>query len=248
MTPTGIRASANGTEPTAARVYRELVATVTAQLKAGDRLPTEPELAAQFEVSRATVREALKALENEGLVYAVQGKGRFVTTAGSFRIERPVTRYESITEVLESLGYDVTNVVLSVTEEEADERMATMLGLEVGDPVIKIVRLRLGDDRPMVFSVNTVPRDVLPGPVAYRDWGGSLSKAIESHGNHIDSSIARISAALLPGDAAQRYNLADIQVWLLIEETCLTRDGRKVLHALDYHRGDELAFNVMRRR
>lgn len=214
----------------------------------GDQLPTEPELSEQFGVSRSTIREALKLLEQDGLVNAIQGRGRFVSALGSLRIERPVTIYESITEMLQALGYTVTNVVLSVDETLADAHVAQELGIAEGDPVIKLVRLRLGGDEPMVFSINILRRDSLPGPIAFRDWGVSVTKALEGHGHSIVSSVARISASNLPEEYATNHDLAKYDPWLLVEETCVTREGLRVLYALDYHRSSEIAFNVVRRR
>ncbi|WPO85831.1 GntR family transcriptional regulator [Herbiconiux sp. KACC 21604] len=235
--------------PLAHKLKDDLLELIAAEeLTPGDQLPTEPELAERFGASRSTVREALKLLEQDGLVNAIQGRGRFLSALGAMSIERPVTIYESITEMLEGLGYAVTNVVLSVSEDVADEHIADQLGLQPGDPVIRLVRLRLGNDEPMVFSINIIRRDSLPGPLAYRDWGISITSALEGHGHSIGSSIARISAANLPAEYAAKHDLERYDPWLLVEETCLTREGRRVLYALDYHRSSEIAFNVIRRR
>lgn len=217
-------------------------------MRPGDQLPTEPELAEHFGVSRSTIREALKLLEQDGLVNAIQGRGRFLSALGSLSIERPVTIYESITEMLQGLGYEVTNVVLSVDEDVADAAVADALGIDEGDPVIRLVRLRLGGDEPMVLSINVVRRAALPGPIAYRDWGVSVTKTLEGHGHAIVSSVARISAANLPEEYAAKFDLAKYDPWLVVEETCITREGLRVLYALDYHRSSEIAFNVIRRR
>lgn len=225
-----------------------LALIATDHLKPGDKLPTEGELSAHFEVARSTVREALKRLEQDGLVHAVQGHGRFLSAIGALRVERPITKYESITSMLESLGYIVTNAVLSVDEAEASDAEAAALDLEPGDPVIHLTRLRFGNDEPMVFSINTIRRDALPGPISHRDWGGAVTTALEGHGHHITSSVARISAANLPDGVEERHNLAGLGPWLLVSETCLTRAGQRVLFAEDYHRGDEFAFNVLRLR
>ncbi|MCS5723942.1 GntR family transcriptional regulator [Herbiconiux sp. CPCC 203407] len=235
--------------PLAHGLKEDILELIAAEgMRPGDQLPTEPELAERFSASRSTVREALKLLEQDGLVNAIQGRGRFLSALGSMSIERPVTIYESITEMLEGLGFTVTNAVLSVTEDTADEHVAHELGLEPGDPVIRLVRLRLGNDQPMVFSINIIRRDALPGPIAYRDWGVSVTSALEGHGHSIDSSIARISAADLPADYARKHDLKKYDPWLLVEETCITRDGQRVLYALDFHRSSEIAFNVIRRR
>lgn len=214
----------------------------------GDQLPTEPELSEHFHVSRNKIREALKLLEQDGMVTAIQGRGRFVSALGSLPIERPVNIYESITELLQGLGYTVTNVVLSVDEAPADARIARELQLNEGDPVIRLVRLRLGDDQPMIFSINIIRRDALPGPLEFRNWGASITKVLEGHGHYVVSSIARLSAANLPAEHSANYDLAQYDPWLLVEETCVTREGERVLYAIDYHRSSEIAFNVVRRR
>jgi GntR family transcriptional regulator len=217
-------------------------------LEAGDRLEAESALADRFGVSRSTVREALKSLEQEGLLTAIQGHGRFLSSVGSLRVERPITRYESVEEMLKALGYTPTNAVLSVSEAGADEAESKSLCVQEGTPVIRLVRIRYGNDEPLVVNFNTVLREALPGPVQYRDWSGSLTAALSGHGHTITSSVARITAAQLPADFEQRYSLAGLGPWLRIQETCLTIAGLRVLYAEDYHRGDATAFNVVRHR
>ncbi|WP_308467156.1 GntR family transcriptional regulator [Rathayibacter soli] len=217
-------------------------------LRPGDRLPTEAEIAQLYGVARSTVREALKRLEHEGLFHAVQGNGRFLSAIGSLSVERPITKYESITSMLEELGYAVTNAVLEVGEVSSTQAEAVALGIEAGDPVIRLTRLRYGNDRPMVFSVNTILREALPGAVVHRDWTGSVTAALDAQGWAINSSAAQISAVTLPEDVESRYQLGGLGAWLLVVETCLTVDGTRVLFAQDYHRGSEIAFNVLRRR
>lgn len=235
---------------TSAGEFPEMLRALIAadQLRPGDQVPTEAELARRLGVSRSKVREGLKLLEQDGLLHAIQGRGRFVSPLGSLRVERPVTVYESLSQMLRHRGYEVTTQVLGVEETVADEVVAAALDLAPGDPVIRLVRLRLGDGEPMVFSVNTVVRDALPGPVGFRDWSGSLTAALEAHGHRIVSSAARLSATDLPAEHAERHGLARFGPWLLVEESCVTQEGARVLHALDYHRGSEIAFNVLRRR
>lgn len=234
--------------PMTSQVHDLLTQLIRDELKPGDQLPSEPELSVRYSVSRSTIREVLKLLEQDGLVYAVQGRGRFVSVLGAFSVERPITRYESLTDMLSSLGYDITTVVLDVREVEAPARVAELLDLPAGEPVIQLTRLRLNGEEPLVFNIDMVRRDALPGPLTYRDWGSSLIGALEAHGHVIETSAARISATNLPSEFTDRYNLAGLDPWLAIEETCITRDGVRVLYACDYHRGDLIAFNVLRRR
>lgn len=218
------------------------------ELGAGDRLPTEADLTARFGASRSTVREALGRLEQEGAVVAVQGQGRFLSASGGLRVERPVTKYESITEVLTARGYAVSSAVLGVAESVASAEEAAALEVEEGAPVIRLLRIRFGDERPLVVSENTVPRELLPGPVEYRDWGGSLTEALAAHGEYVQTAVATVSAVDLPEAWERQYHLEGIGPWLLVTEVCLSVSGRRVLYARDYHRGDEISFTVLRQR
>jgi GntR family transcriptional regulator len=217
-------------------------------LEAGDRLESESALADRFGVSRSTIREALKRLEQEGVLTAIQGHGRFISSVGSLRVERPMTRYESIDEMLIAQGYTPTCAVLGVEEAGASAVEAKALRIPEGAAVVRLMRMRYGDDEPLVVNLNTVVRDALPGPLQYRDWSGSLNAALEGHGHKITSSIARITAANLPADIERRYSLTDLGPWLLVQETCLTLNGLRVVYAEDYHRGDATAFHVVRQR
>ncbi|WP_336629726.1 MULTISPECIES: GntR family transcriptional regulator [unclassified Microbacterium] len=236
--------------PSSAPSLRQTISAMIVDdgLGPGDRLPTEARLAEQFGVARSTVREALKRLEEEGLVEAVQGKGRFVSALAGTIVERPITRYEGVSEMLTQLGYHVTTSVFSVTEVGADARQAESLAVAQGTALIRVARLRYGDAEPLVFSIDHVLRDALPGPLEHRDWSAPLTHALEATGQQITSSIARISAVELPIEIARRHRLTGLGPWLLITETCVTRAGRRVVLAQDYHRGAAIGFNVRRQR
>lgn len=217
-------------------------------LTAGDKLPSESEVCELFGVGRSTAREAMKLLEQHGVVTAEQGRGRFLSGSAAVHVERPATVYESITEMLSSLGIEAVTTVLSVEEGVADEQEADSLGTQPGDAVIRTVRLRTAGEEPLIVSLNTMPRDCLPGPVAYRDWSGSITEALAHHGHHVVSAAAQVSAVLLPDDLAARFSLPTGSPWLLVREQCVTATGRRVLYAEDYHSGPHFTYQVLRRR
>lgn len=218
-------------------------------LSPGDKLPSEAALSELFSVSRPTLREALKLLDQEGLVTAVTGHGRYLTAARAVRVERPVTRYEGLSEMLGALGYRVSTDVLSVAEAAADEREAAGLGVRAGDPVIRLRRVKSGDGRPMVVSVSALRRDTLPGPLDEREWTGSLVEMLASAGRPIVASAATITASELPDmpELGDRVHLPG-GPWLLVRESSVTEAGDRVLYSEDYHRGGDISFQVERRR
>lgn len=220
----------------------------TRNLTAGDRVPTEAEIAELFGVGRSTAREALKLLEQDGIVLTERGRGRFLSSLVTLQVERPITRFESTTSMLESLGHrDVKTLVLSVTEATPDPAECDALGLTGTDQVIRLERLRSADDEPLMYSVETFPRECIPGPVKHVNWAGSLTSLLAAHGHLMVSSAARIQACDLPADVQQKYQLGGYGPWLLITETVVTTTGRPVLRSQDYHRGSLFAFHVLRR-
>jgi GntR family transcriptional regulator len=234
--------------PMSAQLRDRLVDDFTSRgLSPGDRLPTEAEIAERFTVGRSTAREALKLLEQEGVVIAEQGRGRFLSTLGVLKVERPITRFESVTAMLRALGYRTRTLVLSVAEGPPTPAERRALALRGRARVVRLERLRSAGDDPLVYTVETVPREVLPGALRHVDWTGSLTELLGAHGHLPVSSTARIQAVDLPEETTGRYALGGLGPWLLVTETAVTAAGRPVLHAADYHRGAAFAFHVVRR-
>lgn len=217
-------------------------------LSPGDKIPSESAICAHFGISRSTAREALKVLEQEGLVKAIRGHGRFLTTRSAVTVKSPVTEYQSITEMLQSRGFEMTDVVLKAEESTATSEEAQALGISVGDPTIHLVRLRLANGEPAVLCVGTVIREAFPGPLQFRDWRGSVVTMLDMNGYSIRSAAATIKAIELPEDYAHSFSLDGFGPWLLTEEICFTDNMTRVMLALDYHRGDLFSLEVVRNR
>src|SRR5659263_14602 len=83
-------------------------------MKPGDRVASEQEIVEQFGVGRSTAREALKLLEHDGLVEVRPGLGRFLTSLTAATVDRPITRFESSSQMLKGMGRHPRTLVLSV--------------------------------------------------------------------------------------------------------------------------------------
>jgi GntR family transcriptional regulator len=216
-------------------------------LKPGDKLPTEAELTRRFGISRPVVREALKLLEQDNLIYAAHGRGRFVSPMSAIQVERPITVFESVSDMTRHYGYDTINKVLSVAEEAPSDAVATQLQMSVGEQVIRIERLRVHCDIPILYCVDYVPRSVIPAALDDIDWSGSLLALLEECKNRPRMSAATVSAVTLPTDVIQRNDLGDFGPALLITETCFNAVGKPVIYAIDYHRGSHFSFSLARK-
>lgn len=230
----------------ALRIRDILVAEILADPVPGQRIPTEADLCRRFGKSRATVREALKLVENEGLVVSRQGSGRVISGSVAVRVERPITRFESATEMLTASGHHLDTRVLSVQRLPAKAEVAEALDLTPGAEVLRLERLRAAEGRGMFYSVNHMDA-ALVGHLPDEGWAGSVVAALTALGRAPAMSQAEISAAPLPDDARTHPELADFGCALVIRERVFDAEGRPVLIARDYHRGDSFSFAFERR-
>ncbi len=212
--------------------------------RTGGRLPSEGELSDHFRVGRTTVREALKELEGEGLVVVRRGQGRFVSAVPPLR--QPIARLEGVTELLASHGYNVGNRIISVATHPptADER--TNLGLGDDDQVIRLERLRLNGDDPLIYSIDVFATSFFPDAEVV-DWRGSLFALLAERGTNLVQSVTTIRAANLPPQAEIECGIDVPYPWLLMVQLNLDEDGQPVVYSHDYHRGDRFTFDVLRR-
>ncbi len=215
------------------------------RLRPGDSLPSEAECATQMGVGRSTVREALKLLEQEGIVDVQPGRGRFVSALSGHLIERPITHFQSITDLLQELGYEATSRVLDCREEGSSEAESGELGLAVGTPVIRLARVRFLGTSPIVYMEETLPRSLVGAPDL--DWSGSLTEILADRGHRPVTSRAHVRAVLLADAVRRRISSAAGAPWIEITETDFDLRGEPCLYAKNYLRGDLFAFNFLRR-
>jgi DNA-binding GntR family transcriptional regulator len=137
-------------------VMVELEAAIGAEYRPGDRLPAEPELAAAYGVSRATMREALQALAASGLVRRMHGVGTFVASV-STKVESALDVDLGVTEAVQATGKRLGVQVLQAAETSAPREVAERLGLPPASRVLWIERAILVDDAPAVAAVDAIP-------------------------------------------------------------------------------------------
>lgn len=121
-----------------------------------DRFPTDRELTEHYEVSRHTVREAVRRLRARGLVDRQRGRGSFLTDA---RLTQPLGGIYSLFEAVEDRGFTQRSEVLAL-EPTHDADAAVRLGLDPGAGLVRIERLRLVDDEPLALDRVWLPDDI----------------------------------------------------------------------------------------
>lgn len=184
------------------RIVDELRAEIVdGRRAAGERLPSEHELADHYRTSRPTVRRAVARLKAEGLVVTSQGRGAFVrpkphvrllVTGSNYRKHRELGLPGFNAQTLEQ-GQAPGQQLLEVTTVSAPAEVAMRLGIEDGSPVVVRRRVFLADAEPVALCDSYYPAGLADGtPITQaRKIRGGVHALIEDPAGPIRRRIAR---------------------------------------------------------
>jgi GntR family phosphonate transport system transcriptional regulator len=165
-------------------IWKSIAETVEADIAAehygpGDKLPTEAALAARFGVNRHTVRHALKALREAGLVHARRGAGVFVADVPT---DYPIGKRVRFHQNLISAGRVPAKQLLTLETRNADAVERRMLALDAGVEVHVYDGLSLADGRPIALFRSAFPAARFPDLPRHLAGGGSVTTALAACG------------------------------------------------------------------
>ena len=126
----------------------------------GSQIPNEDRLCEMLGISRITVRHALRNLEEAGLLRREHGRGTFVRSATVVAGVRGLT---SFTDEMKTLALAPSTQLLEARRVPAEEEMADALEIALGDPVVQLKRLRLGNGMPIGIQTSHLPEARVPG-------------------------------------------------------------------------------------
>ncbi len=147
-------------KPRFVEVRGEVLAELQASYRPGDRLPSEPDLASAYGVSRPTIRDVLRSLEGDGLVRRVHGVGTFVTQtrpAVSSRFDLDLGVTEAVAAANQRLGVQL----LRAAREPAAGPIAERLELKRGAAVLWVERVIRVNDVAAAHAIDVIPASVI---------------------------------------------------------------------------------------
>jgi GntR family transcriptional regulator len=215
------------------RSLRKAIANRT--LAPDDALPAERDLAADFNVSRITVRKAIDGLVDDGLLVRRQGSGTFVCA----RVEKNFSKLTSFSEDMRARGRNPRSVWLSRAEGTVTPEEALTLRSSPGTPVYRFNRIRFADEAPMALEYATVLASCLPSVDAVET---SLYEALERTGNRPVRALQRLRAVLFTAEQAELLGANEKDAGLLVARLGFHKDGRAVEYSQSYYCGDTYDF------
>jgi GntR family transcriptional regulator len=209
----------------------------------GERLPSEPAICEQFQLSRTTVRQALAELESEGLIRKQKGRGTFIAEprSTSWLLQSSHGFYDECVRA----GHTVTSRVLRQEVEVLPSWAADALGLPEGSEGVTVERLRSIDERLVMYVLNHLPPDLAGTVLGAELRGGSLYGVLEEReGLRVCGGRRVVQAVPAEGDLARLLEVDSGAPILFVESVSWDERLRPFECYRAWHRADRTKIQV----
>ncbi len=239
--------SAEETQPLFQRLQARLSELIAAT-PPGSRLPTEPEMARQLGVSRATLREAMRSFEWQGLIRRRQGKGTFVISHPRV-LESGLEELESIESLAKKIGLDVSLSRLEVSRVRAGDELGEVFHCPPDAQLVKVERVIQAENRPVAYLIDITPESVLrTEDLVQPTFSGSVLDFLLRRGApKLNTSIAEIRAVPAAPEIAKLLEIQRGDVLLMLQSRLFTTDNMMIDYSFSYFLPGYFRFHVVRR-
>jgi GntR family transcriptional regulator len=215
----------------------------TGTLQPGDQIQTEEELSEMFKVSRMTARRAVNELAQEKRLIRKQGIGTFVAEP---HIDRQLRKLTTLTEELQQMGYTgLRSKVLAWSTHQATSPLALTFGINVGERVLRIRRVRYTGDVPIAMQTIIFPDKYAPGiqPTDVKDR--SMYEVVEENTQQrIKGAQQKIDAVAATPYLAKWLEVPIGSPLFKVTRQAYFESGQKMDIAKTYYRPDRYSFQV----
>ncbi len=214
------------------------------ELEPGEQLPSEAELAKELGISRNTLREALRILEEENIIIRKHGVGTFVNRKPIF--QGGIEELFSITELIEREGKKPGTEILFTGYVEPLHEDITELELKEDEQVFLVKRVRTADETPLVYCIDKVPASILPEGYKLREE--SIFNSLKEAGVVINHAKSQIKTIAYHEEISHIMNCDKHIPLLVLRQVHFDEENHPVLYSINYFRSDQITFNVLRKR
>ncbi|ALX47591.1 GntR family transcriptional regulator [Lentibacillus amyloliquefaciens] len=213
--------------------------------KTKQKLPSEFQLSKELGVSRATLREALRILEEENIVTRRHGVGTFVNPKPIF--SSGIEQLNSVTYMIEQSGKKAGSQFLSTEFLEATEDERLKFAPKNVSSLSKVERVRTADGEPVVFCIDKLPEGLIPLDRVHK--ADSIFKLMEEFsGKEIAYAVTYIEPVGYHDRIYEILKCDPDQSLLLLKQMHYTDSDEPVLYSANFFRPDIFSFHVLRKR
>jgi GntR family transcriptional regulator len=228
------------------RLHEDLWRIITETVP-GDRLKNEPDLARQLGVSRATLREAMRTFETQGMIRRRQGSGTYVVRPSRV-IESGLELLESIESSSHKIGLDVSMGELGVEYRTGKPEECKALSLEPPQQIIHLSRTIMTEEQPVAYLIDVLPREVLSPEEIQASFTGSVLDVLLRRGSPTPiTSLTEISATGANQRVAKALGVQRGAVLLVFNALLYSTTGQVVDYSTSYFLPGYFRFHVVRR-
>jgi GntR family transcriptional regulator len=222
------------------------LAKLIANTPAGQRMTAEPQLAKQMGVSRATLREAMRTFETQGVIRRRQGSGTYVVGKVPV-IDAGLEVLESLDTMARHMNLSISVGDLHIEQMVADEDSARNLGISEGASLTRVQRVINTDGRPAAYLVDILPNDVLKPDDMPEVFSGSVLDFMLARGDKLTTSRAAISATNATAEVAKALEIQRGDVLLQFTSQIYSESGAVIDYTFSYFIPGYFNFHVVRR-
>lgn len=209
-----------------------------------EKLPSEFELSKQLGVSRATLREALRILEEENVIIRRHGVGTFVNSKPLFT--SGIEQLNSVTDMIRQAGCVPATVFLSSSTQNATEEDAKRFGITTQDEVLIVERVRTANNEPVVYCIDKIPTKYISSKTTLEE---SLFNLLETKANKtIMYAIAHIEPLGYHDKISPILECDPETALLVLKQMHYDEKDEPILYSLNYFKSDKFSFHVLRKR
>lgn len=214
------------------------------ELVRGERLPSEVDFAKELGVSRNTLREALRILEEESIIVRKHGIGTFVNKQPEFT--GGLEELFSITDLIEKGDKQAGTEILFTGYVDPHGDDIEELNLEKNEQVLLMKRVRTANDKPLVYCIDKIPAKLLEK--GYRLNQESVFLSLEEAGIMISYAEAEIKTIGFHEEISEVMNCDKDTPLLILRQIHYDSNNRPVLSSINFFNSDQISFNVLRKR
>lgn len=205
-------------------------------LKSDQAVPSERELAEEFQVSRMTVRQALTVLREEGLIYQKRGRGTFVS---SLKMDIHTRNLDGFSDEMKRRGMRPRSRVLQINREIPAAEVLEKLQLEPESEVICLKRLRLADEKPMSLETTYLPAALFPRLDRYDFEKQSLYQILaKKYGVRMYSAAEDLEAAVSDAETSALLEVGKSSPLLIVYRTVFAEGNLPIEYTKSVYRAD----------